>query len=81
MKVLTGRVVDGRIDVGTDLQDGSAVAVLAIEPESVVLSEADERELADALEDIRAGNFITGRELLEELKVRISPAALSLHHR
>jgi hypothetical protein len=72
MKVLTGRVVDGMIDVGTDLRDGSAVAVLAIEPESVILSDADEKELADALADIRAGNFITGRELLAELKIRTS---------
>ncbi|MEE8367208.1 MAG: hypothetical protein V3S30_02735 [Thermoanaerobaculia bacterium] len=71
MKVLTGRVVDGKIDVGTDLQEGSAVAVLAIEPESVVLSEADERELADALAELRAGNFIQGRELVAELKAQI----------
>ncbi len=57
MKVLTGRVVDGKIEVGTDLQEGSAVAVLAIEPESVVLSEADERELAVARRPVPANRL------------------------
>jgi len=68
MKVLTGRVVGGRVEVGEDLAEGTSVAVMALGPEPVVLSEADDRELAEALTEIRNGASIDAAALVTELK-------------
>lgn len=73
MRPLTGKVVDGKIEVEHDLEEGARVAVLALDPEVPHLSVEDERELAAALEEIRAGDFIDGRELVAELKARAQP--------
>ena len=68
MKVIAGRVVDGKIEFETDLQEGTPVAILAAGDSGFRLTAEDEEELIAALEDIRSGNFEDGRELLKELK-------------
>jgi hypothetical protein len=69
MRVMTARVVDGKIDVGdAELQDGAAVAVLIPDASGFQLSEDDQEELELALSEIQHGNFTDGRELLRELK-------------
>ena len=69
MKVMTAKVVDGRIDVGdTELQEGAAVAVLISETSDFHLTETEQEELEMALAEIRRGEFTDGRELLRELK-------------
>lgn len=70
MRVLTAKVVDGKIDVSGDLEDGATVAVLGIGPEHARLSPEDEEELAQALAEIRAGHFVDGQQLVAELKAR-----------
>ena len=69
MKVMTARVVDGKIDVGnTPLEEGARVAVLISEGPGFELSEADQEELEEALAEIERDEFVDGRELLRELK-------------
>jgi hypothetical protein len=68
MKVITGRVVGGKIEIETDLQDGTPVAILAAGETGFQLSAEEEEELVVALEDIRSGNCEDGRELLRELR-------------
>jgi len=68
MKVITGRVVDGKIEVETDLQEGTPVAILAADDSGFHLTPDEEEELATALNDIRSGNYEDGRELLREIK-------------
>ena len=68
MKVITGTVVGGKIEFETDLQEGTAVAVLAADDSGFHLSQADEDELAEALHDIRSGHYEDGDELLAELR-------------
>lgn len=68
MKVITGRVVDGKIEVESDLADGTPVAILAADETGFQLTADDEDELAAALADIRGGQFVDGRDLLRELK-------------
>lgn len=68
MKVITTRVVDGRIELDAPLEDGTAIAILAAEDERFELSPAQEEELSSALREIRAGDFIDGRQLVAELK-------------
>ena len=70
MRVITGRVVDGKIEVEGDLQEGTAVAILAADEGGFHLNAEEEEELVVALEEIRRGNFVDGRELLRELKSR-----------
>jgi len=68
MKVIAGRVVDGRIDFETDLEDGTPVAVISAGESGFQLSAGEEEELFTALQDIRNGNYEDGDELLRELK-------------
>ena len=69
MRVMTARVVDGKIDVGdADVEEGAAVAVLIPDAASFSLSEAEQEELELALAEIQRGDFTDGRELLRELK-------------
>jgi hypothetical protein len=69
MKTLISRVADGKIEVGGDLPEGTPVAILAVDDESgFEVSAEDEEELLAALEDIRAGNYVDGREFLRKLR-------------
>lgn len=69
MRVMTARVVDGKIDVGeAEIQEGAAVAVLIPDADGFSLSEEDQEELELALGDVQRGEFTDGRELLRELK-------------
>ena len=69
MKVLTARVVGGKIDVGdAELEEGTAVAVLISDESGFALSEVEEQELETALAEIQQGNYTDGRELLRDLR-------------
>ena len=70
MKVLVGTVVGGKVEVPSEfVAEGAQVMVLA--PESgqpVHLSAAEERELLEAMEQIRRGEYVDGDVLLNELR-------------
>lgn len=68
MKVTTGRVVRGKIELDTPLEDGTPVAVLAAGKSGFRLTAEDEDELAEALAAIRRGEYEDGHALLAELK-------------
>ncbi|HEU4889167.1 MAG TPA: hypothetical protein VFV49_14875 [Thermoanaerobaculia bacterium] len=69
MKVMTARVVDGRIDVGdAELEEGAAVAVLVSRTSDFRLTDEEQEELELALDEIKRGEYTDGRELLLELK-------------
>ncbi len=68
MKVMTSRVVDGKIAVETDLEEGTVVAVLAADDAGFRLTAGEEDELMTGLNAIRDGDFVDGRQLLEELR-------------
>jgi hypothetical protein len=69
MKVMTARVVDGKIDVGdVRLEEGAAVAVLVSQDADFLLTDSEQEELELALAEIRRGEYTDGRELLRELK-------------
>ncbi len=72
MKVITGKVVNGKVELPSGaVAEGSSVAVVATdESEPVVLTPADERELTEAIEAIARGEYVDGDELLERLKTR-----------
>jgi hypothetical protein len=68
MKVITGRVIGGRIDVETDVKEGTPVAILVAGESGFELTAEDEEELFASLQEIRAGNYEDGYDLLRELK-------------
>jgi hypothetical protein len=74
MKIITGTVVDGKIELPAEsIAEGVHVMVLAPEAdEPIRLSPSDERELSEAMEEIRRGEYVDGHELLSELRSRRS---------
>ena len=68
MKVITGTVVDGKIEFETDLKEGTPVAILAAGDSGFQLTADEEEELFASLQDIRSGDYEDGYELLRELK-------------
>ena len=68
MKVITGTVIDGKVEFETDLKEGTPVAILAAGDSGFQLTADEEEELFASLQDIRSGNYEDGYELLRELK-------------
>jgi hypothetical protein len=70
MRVTTGTVVNGKIEVpGEDLEEGTVVTILAPEDrESFTLGPEAEAELLEAIAEADRGDFISGDELLRELR-------------
>ena len=68
MKVITGRVVGGKIELETELREGTAVAVLAQDEAGFRLSAEEEEELVSALAAVHRGEFVDGHQLLAELE-------------
>ena len=70
MKVISGTVVRGKVEVPKDVfAEGDRVAVVAAEPaEPIQLTPEQEAELVAAVEDIRRGRYVDGHELLAELR-------------
>jgi hypothetical protein len=70
MRVTTGTVVNGKIEIpGEDLAEGTVVTILAHENrESFTLGPEAEAALLEAIEEADRGDFISGDELLRELR-------------
>jgi hypothetical protein len=70
MQVATGTVVDGKVVVeGLSLPEGTLVTVVTREAEGTVrLSQRDEAELLDSLDDADREEGISAEELLERLR-------------
>ncbi len=69
MKIVTGKVVGGKIEVeGERLKEGSTVTVLAQEDdETFELTAEQEAELSRRIQAVESGRFVNGDELLDEL--------------
>ena len=70
MKMLTARVVDGRLDLPAGaLEEGATVTILVPEQDQAFeLTEEQERELTQALAEADRGEGIDGSQLLGELR-------------
>jgi len=70
MRVTTGTVVNGKIEIpGEDLEEGTVVTILAPEDrESFTLGPEAEADLLEAIAEADRGDFISGDELLRELR-------------
>lgn len=72
MRVTTGRVRNGRIDVeGEPLPEGASVMILSTEgDETFELSSDEEAELDAALAEASRGEFVDASEVLKEIRSR-----------
>lgn len=72
MKVITGKVVNGRVELPPgEVAEGATVAVVTSDDsDPVELSAEEEQELTEAIEAIARGEYIDGDELLARLKAR-----------
>ena len=72
MKVATGTVIDGRVEIPAQfVPEGAHVMILAAEAgDPVKLSPAEEDELTEAMEQIDRGEYIDGQALLDDLRAR-----------
>ena len=73
MRVVSGKVVDGKVVVeGDPLEEGAMVTVLAQEDEEdFELTAEQEALLLKAIEEADQGDFIDGDQLLKELDERV----------
>ena len=73
MRVVSGKVVDGKVVVeGDPLEEGAMVTVLAQEDEEdFELTAEQEALLFKAIEEADQGDFIDGDQLLKELDERV----------
>lgn len=69
MKFSTGRVVNGQVVVEDGfLEEGATVAILAREAdETFTLAAPDAKELQRRLDEIRSGDFVEEKEVLQDL--------------
>jgi hypothetical protein len=67
---VTGKVIDGKVVVeGDPLPEGSTVRVIfPIDDEAVELTDEDWADLKEAIAEIERGEYITGEELLADLR-------------
>ena len=66
MKLITAEVVDGKTSVPPEIDEGSRVAILAVDNgEPVTLSAKEEEELGAAMAQIDSGQYVDGWTLLE----------------
>lgn len=71
MRVVTGTVINGKVDVPPEIEEGSNVAILAPGgDEPITLSSSEEAELSRALEEIHRGDFVDGWTLMNEIRAK-----------
>lgn len=70
MRIITGRVVGGKVVVeGEPLEEGALVTVVAQdEGESFAVSAADKSFLLESLAEIRRGEYVTVHAMFDELR-------------
>jgi hypothetical protein len=74
MKVITGTVVHGKVEVPDSFAEGAHVMILATETSGPIrLTPQEEEELVTAMDEIRRGEFIDGQDLIDELRSQLRP--------
>ncbi|MGE0394907.1 MAG: hypothetical protein AB7I25_12030 [Vicinamibacterales bacterium] len=71
MEIASGRVVGGRVELDTELPEGTTVTVLAGQAdESFEVDPETEQALLRAIEQCRRGETIPMSQLIDELRAR-----------
>jgi beta-lactam-binding protein with PASTA domain len=71
MRIAPGRVVNGRVELDTELPEGTSVTVLALEGDETFEVDAEtERMLLQAIAECEKGQTTPMADLLSELRSR-----------
>jgi hypothetical protein len=71
MTIVTGKVVNGRIEVSdVELPEGADVAVYINDADAYELSASEEAELEASIVQIASGEYVDGDSFLAELRSR-----------
>ena len=71
MRIASGRVVDGRVELDADLPEGASVTVLALEGDETFEADAEtEKMLLEAVTQCDRGQITPMKEFLAELRSR-----------
>jgi hypothetical protein len=71
MRIASGKVVDGRVELDADLPEGASVTVLALEGDETFEADADtEKMLLEAIAQSDRGQTTPLADLLSELRNR-----------
>jgi hypothetical protein len=71
MRIASGKVVDGRVEVDAELPEGASVTVLALEGDETFEADADtEKMLLDAIAQCDRGQTTPFADLLSALRRR-----------
>lgn len=69
MRIASGKVVDGRVELDAKLPEGAAVTVLAPEGDGTFEADAEtEKVLLEAIADCKRGQTTSMAKLLSELR-------------
>lgn len=73
MTIVTGKVVNGRIEVSdVALPEGAAVAIYINDADAYELSASEETELEESIAQISRGEYVDGDSVIAELRRRRS---------
>jgi hypothetical protein len=71
MRIASGKVVDGRVELDAELPEGASVTVLALEGDEAFEADAEtEKMLLEAMAECRRGQTTPLRDLLAEMRSR-----------
>jgi hypothetical protein len=71
MRIASGKVVDGRVELDAELPEGASVTVIARDDEeSFEVDAATERMLLDAIAQCERGRTVPVEQVLSELRRR-----------
>jgi len=71
MRITSGKVVDGRVEIDAELPEGAAVTVLAPEGDETFEADPDtEKLLLEAIAQCRRGQTMPLKDLLSEMRSR-----------
>ena len=63
--------MDGKVELGDSIPDGTLVAVLAAHSDGIQLTPEEEAELTEAVAEIERGEFEDGFALLREIRAQV----------
>ena len=71
MRIASGKVVDGRVELDADLPEGTSVTVLALEGDETFEADAEtEKVLLEAIAQCERGQTTPMAQVLSELRSR-----------
>ena len=70
MQIASGKVVHGRVELDSELPEGTSVTVIAADDETFEADPTTEKMLIDAIAQCERGQTVPLKQVLADLRVR-----------